>query len=321
MADPKPICGTQTVSQDSILKTLLAVLGALGTAAAVVANAVKLAQTGTAAAAAAALVVITIAVYYYDRCFSKSGAAGCSAGVVNEIQNSFSSASDWVFPFTAMHDRVDVVVKSSYWHLLTQAAGFVKCARDSRSSPILQNIFYSDEVCNAETGALVGGGVGAVGGILIAAAVTAAIGCTTFIVCLFALLLAAILAVVAALVGAFAGGMIGKAATSSTPAAPVRSLLVGTYLTTRGTLLAYGNLDDAVVCWKASAMLHGGPSHRGEGLGGGPPYSYPDPDAHLVGDGCEPLLPPPGIIASAAAAGPLPPTRLAALQPSAPRDV
>lgn len=304
MADPKPICGIQTVTQDSILKTLLAVVGTIGTVGGAVGAIIKVVQAGAAdlgAIAGALAVVITAAVYFHDRCLPKKGPGACSAGVVNEIHNSFSSATEWVFPFTSMHDRVEVVVKSSYWHLLTQNAGFVKCASDSRSSPILQNVVHSDEVCNAQRGALVGAGVGAVAGLFAGAAAAAAIGCATIILCLLALIVAAILAAVAALIGAFAGGMIGKATTSTAPGGSVRALPVGNYVTTRGILIAYGDLDGAVVCWDASFMIHGGPSRRGEGPGGGPPYSYPDPDAHLLSDGCTPILPP-GIVFGTSAA-------------------
>ncbi|HYK03171.1 MAG TPA: hypothetical protein VE974_15535 [Thermoanaerobaculia bacterium] len=300
MADPKPTCGPQTATQDTNLTTLVAIISTLGAVGSGIAGLIgQAADVGAIGGALA--IVVTAALYFHDRCLPKKGPGECTAGVVNEIHHSFSSAAEWIFPFTSMHDRVEVVVKSTYWRLVAQNAGFVKCALDSRRSPILQNVVHSDEVCNTQRGALVGSGVGAVAGLFAAAAAVAAIGCAGIITCLLALILAAIIAAVAALIGAFAGGMIGKATTSTAPAGSVRALPVGNYVTTRGILVAYGDLDGAVVSWDASIMMHGGPSRHGEGPGGGPPYSHPDPDANLGWDGCTVFLPP-GIVATTSVA-------------------
>jgi hypothetical protein len=302
MSNGKPTCGTQATPIDDTLTTILAVLGVLGTIGSIIGSvkwalgakeAVFLGASGgmlAAAAVGAGVTLITIAVFYDRRCSDREGPDECYAGVVNEIEESFSDPGEWLFPFTAMHDRVDVVVKSRYWGLVQTNAGLVKCAGDSQESPVLQSYYYSDEVCGAGLGAVIGGVVGAVGGILLGCLAAAAIGCATVILCIFALLAALLVAAAVVLIGALAGGQIGKAAAGDTvPSDPAsgQPIVVGHYVTLTGNLVVLGDTDNAVVAWWVqSTTLHGGPSTNGEGPGGGAPYPFTDPDTNLQPDAC-----------------------------------
>src|SRR5205085_634041 len=193
MSNGKPTCGPQGKPTDDVLTVILAVLGLAGT----IFGLVKALSTTTiwtflgisapvgvwlAAAAAALAAEVTVFVFYYKRCLENPvGLAACSAGVVNGIEESFNSAADELFPFTAMHDRVDVVVKSMYWFLVQNGAFFIKCAGDALGSPMIQSFYESDEACGAGLGSAIGGGIGAVGGILLGVLAGAAIGCATII--------------------------------------------------------------------------------------------------------------------------------------------
>lgn len=313
MADAKPTCGAQSLVHDDTLTTILAVFGVIGTLVGIPAAIASLlgmtsvlvtlfgiAITGAAAASAAAAglaALVVIIVFHVDRCYPKKGQRTCWAGVIEETEDSFGSASDEIFPFSAMHPRVDVVVKCGYWHLVSTNAEFVQCNDDSRASPILRTYYHSKKVCAAGVGAVYGAAVGAAAGIiagaLVAAAIIAAVGCATIILCLLALLLAAIIAIAGVLIGAFVGGQIGKAladddAPQGTGAGGEKTDLgVGHYVSIRGNLIVSGNDEGAVVGWWAEGTtLHGGPSTNGEGTGGGPPYPHTDPDTNLVPDAC-----------------------------------
>ncbi len=307
MADQKPSCGTQSLVHDETLVTLIAVFGIIGTVFGILkgiepAIALLIGTPALAAAAAGLATLLIVIVFHVDRCYPKEGRRTCWAGVIEETKESFTSASDEIFPFTAMHPRVDVVVKSSYWDLVSTNAEFVKCNDDSRASPILQTYYHSKKVCAAGVGAVygaaIGAGAGIVAGTLAAAAIIAAVGCATIILCVLALLLAAVIAIVGALIGAFAGGQIGKAiAENDTPygtgAGNERTDLgVGHYVSINGKLIVSGNDEGAVVGWFGeSTTLHGGPSTNGEGAGGGAPYPHTDPDQNLVSDACPPPRP------------------------------
>ena len=298
MSSAKPICGTQGKPTDDTLTFILAVLGAIGTIIGII-KAVSSTTIVTilgisapagiwlAAVGAALATEVLIFGFYYKRCLENpDGLATCSAGVVNGIEESFNSAADEIFPFTAMHDRVDVVVKSMYWFLVQNGAFFIKCAGDALGSPMLQSFYETDEVCAAGLGATIGGGIGVIGGILLGVLAGAAIGCATIILCLLALLIAAIIAAVVVLVGAFIGGQIGKAvANNSRPlpsgpgAAPIQ---LGDYITTKGNLITSGDLDGARVYWFVTdTTLHGRST-------GAPEFSFTDPDTNLTNDACPP---------------------------------
>lgn len=248
------------------------------------------AASGAISGAVAALVIIaTVAVFAFDRCLQGDGLRECVAGVVNEIVNSFSSALDEIFPFTAMHDRVDVIVKSRYWDVVEHGNAFVFCT-DSlrpRRSEIMRCYYYEERVCDAAGAAIVGAGIGGAAGIIAAAAVGAAIGCATVILCILAIIVAAIVAAVAALVGAFVGGQIGKAVNEDTaPSADGTDLSIGDLITVFGNMKRRETDNGAnVFWWTSNTTLHGAISDAAPR-----PFSYCEVNDELPIDACP--LPP-----------------------------
>jgi hypothetical protein len=307
---PKPICGNQGIVTDNTGQVILTIFGIIGTIGSIIGVGIKAAGIttlpilgttgagigliGLGAVAGGAAVLITVFAFYFDRCLNKpDGLNACSAGVVNEIVEAFNEGADELFPFTAMHDRVDVVVKSNYWHLVQNNAEFVKCASDPLSSPIIQGLYETPEVCAAGLGATIGALVGAIGGIILGILLGAALGCAAtgpfYLLCLLlAIIIAAIVAAVIALIGAFIGGQIGKAiAEETTPSASDgNALQTGDYVTTKGNLAIIGNFDGARVYWFVTeTTLHGRST-------GSPQFSHTDPDTNLTTDAC-PIEQPP----------------------------
>ena len=244
------------------------------------------AVAGVLSSVVAALTVIAIVgLYAYDRCVSRDGLAECVAGVVEHVEESFSSALDEIFPFSAMHDRVDLVVKSRYWDVVEHGQAFVHCTDEvtPRRSEIMRSYFYDRQVCDAATGAQTGAAVGAGVGIIAGVLVAAAIGCATVILCLLAIIVAAIVAAAVTLAGAFAGGQIGKATSEDdSPTADGVAIGVGDLITTFGTMVRRESDDGANTLWWVNrANLHG------QASGGLPrPYSYCEIDEELASDAC-----------------------------------
>jgi hypothetical protein len=256
---------------------LPAVIGFLGVAGA---GAVSGAIGGAA-------VIILVIMYANDRCVTGKGLQECVAGVVNSIVESFSDGFQNLFPFTAMHDRAEIVVKSRFWDILESSGAFVQCtdAPTPQRSEIMRCYFFSADVCAAETGAVVGSVIGAVGGVIAAAAIAAAIGCATIVLCIFALILAFVVAVVAALVGALIAGQIGRAtAADSHPADDSgTSLMTGDLVSVNGQRSRRQYDDGAWVMWFArSITMHG---HVTDGITSNP-FSYCDIDDELPADSC-----------------------------------
>lgn len=293
MCDRKPTCGSTGVSTDDTLTSIFAFLGILGTIGGLIGGAIETAGKtalvdiiGIAApggvwmaSAAAGLATFAIIIYLHtQRCLPVSDKQqACSSGVIQHIEPSFSSAAEELFPFAAMHDRVDVVLVCDYWFLVEGGgAQFVKCAPDPESSPMLLGFYYSKEVCGAGAAAMYGAGATVVPGIVLGALAGAAIGCATIILCLFALLIAALIAIAAVLVGAFVGGQIGKAiAGNSTPSAGGTALSVGDLVTTQGGLITNGDQDGArTYWWVDSTALHGRSTASA-------PFSHLDAEAAL----------------------------------------
>jgi hypothetical protein len=311
MCEEKPSCGPQAnPPANDILTTLLALAsigGAIGSVVAFLlssgASKVIFTLFGYAVTGAAGLgavagglgVLLIVGVFLENRCNPREGESACWSGVVNHIEESFSSATDWVFPFSAQHDRVDVTLKCTHWKKVgpERGAHVVHCAGDSRESPVLWSFYHNHEVCAAATGALYGAAVGAGIGIILGIVAAVAIGCaaTLFIGCLLALLVAAVIAAACALAGAWVGGMAGKAlaAEDAPKATGGAAIATGHYLTVRGKLRVHKSFEGAVVAWWVeTTTLHGGPSGAGEGAGGGAPFAHTDPDANLLIDGCPP---------------------------------
>ena len=186
---------------------------------------VPAAIAGTAAAAAGALagliaapvaylVMMTIImVTYLDRCDAPEGLLGCAMGQISRIEahGSHSFAED-LFPFTMMHDRIDLVTQSRHWGAIEREEAFVFCSfTGERTSEILRCYFFNPEICAAGAGAMIGGGVLGGVGIVAGIAAAAAIGCATIFLCVLAVLLAVLIVVAAVLLGAVIGSHIGRA--------------------------------------------------------------------------------------------------------------
>ena len=249
-------------------------------------------------ALASAVVVGLVYSYWQDRCGSlPPGENTCSAGVVDSIVLSFSSATDYLFPFTAQHNVVSIVVRSSYWNQAVgtsdQHASCIKCsgyvARDpcnsgqppdsppstGPASPELQCLYQNSAVCAAEIGSMVGGIAGAVGGLIAAAIACAAIGCATVFLCILGIVLALIIGAVAALIGAFAGGNIG-AATGGYNQNPTTSsgnaINVGDLVAVSGNLtMNNGDFEGANVYWFVNST-----GQFGQVASGSPEFSFND---------------------------------------------
>lgn len=205
-----------------------------------------------AGALAAIAVIIIIGVYALDRCVGTKGLRECVAGVVSEIVQDFSNWTEELFPFTAMHDRVDVVVKARYWDVVENGEAKVFCTDEAppRRSEIMRCYFFTERVCDSARGSQIGVIGGAVAGVLAAAAIAAAIGCATVILCIVALLVAALVAAIAALVGALIGGQIAKANSNNTsPSSGGQQIAVGDLITVSGTMVKREFDENANVFW------------------------------------------------------------------------
>jgi hypothetical protein len=307
----QPTCGAQGASTGpstgSVLSDIVFLAGIPGTVAGIVGFLAKdflykaFSLLGVSAIvlvwlAAVVGAVITIAIvfdYYRLRCLNNPQTlSACSAGVIQNIVPAFSSATDEIFPFTAMHDRIDVVVKCVYWFLVENNAAWVICNTDGDTSPILRAYYKSTRVCAAGAGSVAGAVVGGVVGIflgVLAGGAIASLACGPFAwLCLIlALIVALVVAAVCALAGALAGGQIGKAVASGGPPAADdgSTLSIKDYVTTSGGTLASGDDEGARVYWFVTmTTLHGismAPS----------PFSHKDPDAMLMMDACPVVIP------------------------------
>jgi hypothetical protein len=234
---------------------------------------------------AAVTIIVIVGVFALDRCVRGRGLSECVAGVVHQIIESFNSALDELFPFSAMHDRVDVVVRSRYWDVLESGEAFVHCTDElpPRRSEIMRCYYYERRVCQAAQAGIIGAGIGGAAGIIAGAAAAAAIGCATVILCLLAIIVAAIIAAVAALVGALIAGQAAKAAgEDSTPSADGVPIGVGDLVSVRGNMQRRDHDEGAnVMWWVTSSDLHG---RARDGLP--QPFSYCEIDEELPTDSC-----------------------------------
>ncbi len=246
--------------------TVIKAIGAISVAGGVISVGGTAIATGLFAGAAVGFVVAvtTFIVVLYtakDRCTQSSAESQCVAGVVTGLVASFSETRDDWLPWQAMHDRIDIVVKSFFWQVVESDNAFVFCTGEQppRRSEIMRCYFFEQRVCDAATGAAAGAAVGAVVGILAAAAIAAAM-CITIVLCIFGLILAAIVAAGAVLGGAAIGGQIAKAnSENEDPAADTGQVLsVGHLVTANGPMEARGYDDGAnVIYWANSAQFHG----------------------------------------------------------------
>jgi len=310
----KPGCefqdpGTFSSSPDasSEFGIVMWVFGILGTAASVLSffSALKAGATYQncffVAGVAAFVTWLVISYFYYDHCLvSPRPFNVCSAGVIEATFPAFSSVSDQIFAFVAMHDRIDVVLKSIYWASIFKNAPYINCSPNNElpyddKSPMISEYYHNDAVCRAglggSIGALVGGVAGAFLGALDGLAASLSCGPFAWLCALIALIIAIIVAVVSTVIGAVVGSQIGRAASGpgrplpTGPAGPdfPSSLSVGDYVTTCGTLAGNkGGANGAYVYWFVDTTYQHGCSPNK------PPFSYTDPDSApgFVIDGC-----------------------------------
>jgi hypothetical protein len=268
---------------------------------------------------AVALALILIIGYFRaDRCNDAPGSAECIAGVVSTIVPSFQSAMDWLLPFTAMHDRVDVTLKSGttdipgrYWDVAETGGAYVYCSSDEfpRKSEILRTYFKSSKVCNGADGALLGAVIGAAIGVALAVVVAAAVaaalifggGCALLglesfgVACIVLAIVAAVIiaiAVVAAcvIIGAAIVGIIAVEMTRDTAPADAHGahIIVSDFITVHGNMLRRDHDNTANVFWwvtidpeeKAPAL-----SGRADGIPSNP-FSHCEVDEQFALDAC-----------------------------------
>jgi hypothetical protein len=271
----------------ALLGTIIGVLGGLGALKTIAAKLGGALGGGAAISIVAVIaVMILISLYLFSRCNQPDGLPQCIAGCVSNIRESFSSSWEYLFPFAAMPNRVDVTVKSFFWDFVELNMAYVYCTDESfpRMSEIMHCYYYTARVCNAATGALIGAAAGGIAGIIAGAAVAAAIGCATVVLCVIALILAAIVAVAAALLGAMAGGNIAQAASDDSPPADGSGHAVATgMLVTLDGNMAQLQEDNKANClwWTRDTNIHGVITSAAQ-----KPFSYCDIDEQFAMDAC-----------------------------------
>ncbi|MEM5406358.1 hypothetical protein [Paraburkholderia unamae] len=241
----------------------------------------------------ALLSVMIIASHWSDLCSSAIHGGACVAGVVQQIVPAPNGLSVQLMPWLGQHDRVDVVVRSDFWPVLTLPSNNfndVNCGPDVDRSPFIFAYFHNSRVCAGALGSVIGG---AVGGIAAAIAVAVLIGgCLTVFLCLLALLVAALIAIAGVLVGAFVGGQIAQAIAGhpAPPSADGAQIMVGDYVSFQGSIT--GDATDSnvpsdaltnhtrVFWFVEHAALHGHSLLN-------PPFSFSDPDQYLLDSACD----------------------------------
>lgn len=295
-----PRCGdpssspTPTTTVIDIITAISAIGGAIagavkffGEAQAIAAFFGGAAGAGAVAGALGAIfVIIAVGIHAHDRCIQGDGNRVCVAGVISHLENSFSSVSDEILPFTAMHDRVDVVVKSRFWDIVEDSNAFVHCTDHEfpQRSEIQRCYYFEPRVCEAAQAGVVGAALGGAAGVAAGAAIAAAIGCLTIVLCIVALIVAALVAATAALIGAFIAGQVAKTAAGDTD--PTSSggqpVVVGDLVSVRGNRKLREHDENAGVLWWVSQTdLHGRISD-----GASRPFTYCDVDDELTSESC-----------------------------------
>jgi hypothetical protein len=255
--------------------------------------------TGGAAGAAG---IATLVLYYVlkaDGCIRSvpKGEDICFSGIVNDTTDENSTAVDVLAPFAmGPAGAFDVVVKSMYWHYVTQNSYWVYCDEDGAA--MLPCLIKSETACGGHIGSLVGVTVGAIGGIILgyfaAAAVGAAIGCAAtlifYLLCLLvALIVAAIVAAAVAYAGAVIGGAIGEgiagAANANNPVVNTwEGLSPGDIVTVQGNWVTDDSVGNNEIFYTTSIKRTGN-------IGSPAPYTTLQADSTAMDD-C-PVAPPP----------------------------
>ena len=289
----KPNCANPYNFQEIVVYTFLGILGFIGLGLGIFtpelsAGVFTGAAMGTAALAGAMGGIVVFGFVLSEAGYKCDKAAKSSTqtvrGVVDGINLSFDSASDWFFPYTAEHDHIELVLDCNDWnqYLFNQKIYKAMCNDDSEKSPIVKCIYKTDKVCYAAKGSMVGAGVGAVAGAVGAAFATGAIiaGCSLIIFCALAILLAfligAVITAAAATVGGLIGAGIGEALADDSDLEEI-SLEIGDVISVTGD--GWETQEDILLSMRfvEETGVEGGPSRNGEGAGGKAPYGYDDP--------------------------------------------
>ena len=305
-----PRCGEITITEEPInefmgwVGILFSLIGILSTilgyeaAAKVVAAIVGVIGIWAGAIIAgvigAGIIITVVYLYHKDRCTSRDTPLVCIAGVVQNIVQELSGALEYIFPFTAMHDRIDLVVKSNYWDIVENNAKKVFCTEEPagtfRTSEIMRCYYYTPRVCSIVSGALVGAVIGGIAGVALGAAVAVLlIGCSTIVLCLIAILVALVIAAAVALLGAAAGGLIVVA--SSDNADPSddsgTTIGIGSLITVNGNILTREYDEGAnVIWWVTNSSLSG---MAPDGIANNP-FSYCDINDIFAMDACPRII-------------------------------
>ena len=268
-----------------IAKALLPILGAI---------------TATAAAAGAAG-IFTLVLYYAlkpDGCIRSTpkGEPICLSGLVEDSVDESSTAVAILAPFAmGPAGMFDVVVKSIYWHYVTQNSFWVYC--DDKGAAMLPCIVKSKTACGAKIGSLVGAVAGAVAGTILGylagAALGGALGCTAFgpflyLLCLLlVLIVAAIVAAVVTYAASDVGGWVGEAIASA-GSDPVgdswKALDPGAIVTVKGNWVTDPDIGN-------NELFYTTDINRTGQFATGPSYTTGDADS-TAPDDC-PVVPPP----------------------------
>ncbi len=254
--------------------------------------------TAGAAGAGAILALVLYYAFKPDGCIRSTpkGEPICFSGIVEDTADMSSTAVAILAPFAMGPSGLfDVVVKSVYWHYVTQNSFWVYC--DSVGAAMLPCLIKSKTACGAKIGSLVGVMAGAVGGAVLGylagAALAGALGCAAlgpflFLLCLLVVLIvAAIVGAAVAYGGAVVGGWIGEAIASA-GSDPVgdewKGLEAGTIVTVKGNWVTDPDIGN-------NELLYTTDINRTGQFAGPPSYTTADADM-TAADDC-PIAPPP----------------------------
>jgi hypothetical protein len=254
------------------------------------------------AGAAGAAGIATLVLYFVlkaDGCIRSvpKGEPICISGIVNDTTDENSTAADILAPFAMGPAGVfDVVVKSMYWHYVTQNSYWVYC--NSTGSAMLPCVIKSKTGCGGHIGSLVGVVAGAIGGVILsfiaAAALGGALGCAVsgpfYLLCLLlVLLVAAIVAAAVAYAGACIGGWVGEGIEAATNAnnpvnAAWQGLNPGDIVTVQGNWVTDDSVGNDELFYTTSIGQTGN-------VGTPAPYTTAQADA-TAPDDCPVVIPP-----------------------------
>jgi len=255
----------------------------------------------TATSAAAGAAAIFVLVLYYalqpDGCIRSlpKGETICLSGIVQDSVDQSSTAVAVLAPFAmGPAGLFDVVVKSIYWHYVTQNSYWVYC--DDLGAAMLPCIVKSKTACGAKIGSLIGAAAGAVAGTILGylagAALGGALGCAAsgpfYLLCLLlVLLVAAIVAAAVTYAAAAVGGWIGEAVASA-GSDPVgddwKALEPGAIVTVKGNWVTDPDVGN-------NELFYTTDINRTGQFATGPSYTTADADS-TAPDDC-PVVPPP----------------------------